>query len=409
MFIHRSLYRLLFVVILILAGIPSGAHATEPIEKQLTRPDMTLFTTWFTDPCRSMAMQWLLYTPDSTPQAQLLWQANGDANWQSTAADHEPFPRSQLTRYRVQLSDLKPDTLYNFKFTDSDMIYTFRTAPVKLPEKLVFAAGGDSGSWPAAVQVNEQAAKIDPLFAWIGGDLAYANGVNVDAWIVFLNNWRKQMHRSDNSLIPLLVCIGNHEVEGHYNKPRDKAPFFFKLFEPLFSDTTYKTLVFGDYLQLIMLDTSHITPVQGDQTDWLKTTLANKVTTYRFVIYHVPGYPGHRPYDGKLSTQVRTHWSPLFEQYHVPVVFENHDHCYKRTYPLVNEKPVTDGSGVIYLGDGAWGAGTRDIRKDIQPELYAKTQKINHFIEVTLTNDSQSFRAISNKGDVVDEVTLANE
>lgn len=33
--------------------------------------------------------------------------------------------------------------------------------------------------------------------------------------------------------------------------------------------------------------------------------------------------------------------------------FENHDHVYKRTYPLKNNQVVADGT--IYLGDGAWG------------------------------------------------------
>lgn len=407
MFTHHRSYRHILIALLLLC-LPAWTFATEKVESQLTRPDMTLFTTWFTDPTTSMAIQWLLYTPDTAriPEAILQYQPIGQTQWESIAAEHAPFPLSQLTRYRVQLTSLKPDTRYSFKITGSDITYAFHTAPAKLPEKLVIAVGGDSGSWPAAVQVNEQAAKVDPLFAWMGGDLAYANGVNVDAWVVFLNNWRKQMLRSDQSMIPLVVAIGNHEVDGHYNKPREKAPFFFKLFEPLFSDTTYKTLIFGDYLQLIMLDTHHINPVAGAQTDWLKATLDNKITQYRFVTYHVPGYPGHRKYDGNLSTLVRTHWSPLFEQYQVPVVFENHDHCYKRTYPLIGEKPVSEGFGVVYMGDGAWGAGIRDIRADIQPEMYVKTQKVNHFIEVTLTRDNQSFRAISNTGEVIDEMTL---
>jgi len=88
------------------------------------------------------------------------------------------------------------------------------------------------------------------------------------------------------------------------------------------------------------------------------------------------------------------------------VVFENHDHCYKRTHPLINEQPVTNGFGVVYIGDGAWGGEIRDVRQTLQNNLYAKTQKVNHFIQVTLTPESQHFRAISHMGDVVDQMTL---
>jgi hypothetical protein len=31
-------------------------------------------------------------------------------------------------------------------------------------------------------------------------------------------------------LIPLIAAIGNHEVDGGYQKPRDRAPFFYALF-----------------------------------------------------------------------------------------------------------------------------------------------------------------------------------
>jgi len=78
--------------------------------------------------------------------------------------------------------------VYRMRFGYEGPIYSFRTAPEKLTDKLVFVAGGDAGNWPVAMQVSQQAAKCDPLFAVLGGDLAYANGVNVDAWIVFLNN-----------------------------------------------------------------------------------------------------------------------------------------------------------------------------------------------------------------------------
>ena len=77
----------------------------------------------------------------------------------------------------------------------------------------------------------------------------------------------------DGRLIPMVACIGNHEVDGGYGKPRAKAPFFYALFDGLYPETGYATLDFGDYLSLVLLDTGHTTPIGGEQTDWLEKTL----------------------------------------------------------------------------------------------------------------------------------------
>ncbi|MFP4171317.1 MAG: hypothetical protein ACLFV4_00245 [Candidatus Hydrogenedentota bacterium] len=69
-----------------------------------------------------------------------------------------------------------------------------------------------------------------------------------------------------------------------------------------------------------------------------------------FPNYHVPAYPSHRSYDGGVQTQVRENWVPLFEGNNVQVAFENHDHAYKRTYPI-RDGEISSG-GIVYLGDG---------------------------------------------------------
>ena len=49
----------------------------------------------------------------------------------------------------------------------------------------------------------------------------------------------------------------------------------------------------------------------------------------------------------------RKHWVPLFEKHRVPVILEHHDHCFKRTLPLIDG--TEKANGVVYLGDGSWG------------------------------------------------------
>ena len=164
----------------------------------------------------------------------------------------------------------------------------------------------------------------------------------------------------DGRLIPMVACIGNHEVDGGYNKPRDKAPFFYALFDGLYPETGYATLDFGDYLSLVLLDTGHTTPIDGEQTDWLEKTLKERADhPHVIVVNHVPAYPSFRN-DRTARTARRApasgnrkHWVPLFEKYRVPVVLEHHDHTFKRTKPLLDG--LAHDNGVLYLGDGSWG------------------------------------------------------
>lgn len=51
-------------------------------------------------------------------------------------------------------------------------------------------------------------------------------------------------------------------------------------------------------------------------------------------IYHVPAYPSARSFTGRTQSMIRKHWVPLFEKSTMNLAFENHDHAYKRTYPI---------------------------------------------------------------------------
>jgi len=197
------------------------------------------------------------------------------------------------------------------------------------------------------------------MFAVVGGDLGYDNGRSVETSLAFIRNYSKHMVGRDGRLIPLVACIGNHEVDGGYNKPRAKAPFFYALFDGLYPEAGYAALDFGDYLSLVLLDTNHTTPIGGEQAEWLEKTLKARADHPNMVVVnHVPAYPSYRNPEGKDGKQGtgegnRKHWVPLFEKYRVPVVLEHHDHTFKRTKPLLGG--AADDNGVLYLGDGSWG------------------------------------------------------
>jgi hypothetical protein len=277
--------------------------------------------------------------------------------------------------------------------------------PAKATDTIHFISGGDCGVNPHAAANNVQAARQDPMFAVVGGDLGYDDGRSVEISLAFIRNYSKHMVGRDGRLIPLVACIGNHEVDGGYNKPRAKAPFFYSLFDGLYPETGYATLDFGDYLSLVLLDTNHTTPIAGAQADWLETTLKARAEHPNvFVINHVPAYPSFRKMEGvegKAGTGEgnRKNWVPLFEKYRVPVVLEHHDHTFKRTKPLLDG--VAHDNGVLYLGDGSWGR----LRSPQSPEkldYLAKSSRDYHLSLHRIQGEERFHLALDENGRVMD-------
>lgn len=312
-----------------------------------------------------------------------------------------PFGHTGWYVHRVSMTGLTPDSEYLLDIPGSDDPLLFRTAPATLDKPLVFAEGGDVGTAYAVSQLHDQAAAWDPLFGLVGGDCAYANGVDPDKWVDYLQLWREHMITADGRSIPMLCTIGNHEVEGSYGQEKEQAPFFYALFGPLYPNRgAYNTLDFSDYLSLILLDSGHTARHAGQQTKWLDQALTERADfMFRYTAYHVPAYPSHRAFDGKYSSRAREHWVPLFEKHKITASFEHHDHTYKRTHLLLNDEPHPD--GILYLGDGAWGRTPRSVNPDL-PYLAVAKSKMN-VIRVELSPDGEaSYRAVDEMGRELD-------
>jgi hypothetical protein len=158
-------------------------------------------------------------------------------------------------------------------------------------------------------------------------------------------------------------------------------------------------------MSLVLLDTNHISPIEGAQTSWLEETLKERADCPNvFVFNHVPAYPSYRDFDGddgELGTGEgnRIHWSPLFERYRVDAVFEHHDHTFKRTHPMLDGRP--NDKGVLYLGDGSWGKIRRPKTPAERPYLAVADE--NYHLSVHRIEGNQQFHvALADSGRVVD-------
>jgi hypothetical protein len=364
----------------------------------------TLFLTWQRDPTTTMTVQWV-GTAGETADTTVSYAPLKDGIWQAKSPLLRPYPRTDFKVFRAELTGLAPGTDYQFKIGRASPTYRFRTMPARATDTIHFISGGDCGVNPHAVANNLQAARQAPMFTVIGGDLGYDNGRSVEVSLAFLRNYSRQMIDREGRLIPLVACIGNHEVDGGYNKKRDRAPFFYALFDGLYPEVGHATLDFGDYLSLVLLDTGHTSPIGGEQADWLEKVLKDRADhPHVFAVNHVPAYPSYRRMegaDGKAGTGEgnRKHWVPLFEEYRVPVVLEHHDHTFKRTKPLLDG--LGHDNGVLYLGDGSWGR-LRSPKAPEQLTYLAASSRDYHLSLHRLQGEERFHLALDENGRVMD-------
>jgi len=387
-----------------------------------------IYLTWQGDPATTMTVNWVNLYADGAPK--LWYRKAGEKEWlHATGTQHAAGPTVLQVR-RVALKELAPDTMYEFihgeqppkgplpskkeeekeaeekakeeaendkpkepvRIADSRGTYRFRTMPAELTRPVRFVAGGDMMHTREMVDaMNKRAAALDPDFALLGGDLAYANGVDTVRWVDWLQSWTRNARGKGGRLIPMVVGIGNHEVRGGYKgRIPDDAPYFYSFFA-LPGDRSYYALDFGKYLSLVVLDSGHTQAIAGAQATWLGEALAARAEQrFVFPAYHWPVYGtskgerGQLPAESRRSVEMRAQWVPHFERHGVTAVFENDHHNYKRTHPIRGHRRDDD-TGIVYLGDGAWGVNTRSVPKDAW--YLAKAEPRRHLFHITLPPD----------------------
>lgn len=424
---YRVSLSVLFVLMFAILGFAqtsarsTGVNSQDNTLVQNIEPHSFLLT-WQSDPTSTMTIDWHV---DRNHPAYLEFKYASELVWRRATPDVIPFPYSDRYIYRVELTELVPDAVYQFRFGGSMHVYKFRTMPEELTRPILFANGGDMmHSRSQLAKVNTEAIKHDLDFVSVGGDLAYADGKpeNVRRWFDYLSIWATTMITSEGRVIPHIAAIGNHEVkrytvaayEGENTFENSdafrlrEAPYFLTLMA-FPGQPGYNVLDFGTYLSLVILDTEHLNKTNGPQREWLRQTLLQRRDFQNIIpVYHVPAYPSVRDPTSYPSRNVRRDFVPLFDGAdNIRIVFENHDHTYKRTIPLKNSRYAEE--GIIYLGDGAWGVSTRNVNMDIEVnnvKYLEAAASIRHFILVEITTAGLKIRTINEHGEEIDALGL---
>jgi hypothetical protein len=316
------------------------------------------------------------------------------------------------------------------------------------------------------------ASQPDSHFVWVGGDVSYANNMRTcyrrwDTSIQFMLEGR----RPDGSSPLLMTAVGNHEAGGyllasnkeerrvsytHYTTyfPSSDFLFDFELFPgpptlsipspplpatsaspsfqrfanstPTFSSTvdwfddetiTFQRSYIGSAAWLT-LDSGIMLTVEEQQslinetlTYWQQLLVQGSIKKI-IVAYHNPSLPSAAPLTDTHSAAVRKHFViPFVLKFNVSLVFEHHDHAYKRT--VVLSDLAEDGNsgtvaapgtfGTLFVGDGSLGIGSRG--RPVKARWYHEwIQEGNYAMKVILLPNGTVFGTIfDDHSNILDE------
>lgn len=369
-----------------------------------------LYLSWKGDPATTMTVLW--QSEVGNGPTTVFYKLPEENQWKSSEGTVEQIDRTNVTVHHVELTDLKPDSTYLFRF-DGEPIHQFKTMPDGLTRPLNIVIGGDAYfSRELNSKMNREVASRDPDFVILAGDVAYTEGLRValrsrawkiNRWQEFFKMWSDQMVTKEGRLIPIMPVIGNHDVREGFDNPQKMGVLFYQFFVFKEKGVPFRTMKIGNDLIFYLLDSGHTFPVAGRQCEWLEQELvAGQEAKYRIPVYHIPAYPSETKHTHRSSMDIRKHWVPLFEKYGVKASMEHDCHTFKRTFPLKNG--MVDLNGVYYLGDGAWGVFPD---KPLRRWYLAKALQINNYWQLHVDPEKIDYTARDNEGNKIDQLRLS--
>lgn len=321
-----------------------------------------------------------------------------DSQAQITVLSSKKWPNNSiLSCYHVVLTPKQE----RFDFILRDQALHFK----KIPENSSkFLLGGDVYHEKKALPKVFNALKKQKADALVlGGDVAYtthrANPFltlrwEANRWKTFFTYYQKYTTSDQGRLLPIVSCIGNHDVH------RRSRNLFFDVF-PI-KKRGYEKLDLGS-LQVFILDTDNVTPIAGKQTKWLEESLKTPFKGMRIAVYHHPSYPTIQPFNNRRAKEIRKNWIPLMQNYGVQVSFEHHSHVYKKCIPLLAEG---FNHPLIIVGDGCLGVKPRTTTRKENQRYLANCTPINHFFLLHLDMAHIHIKVCDLEGCLIDHVPL---
>ena len=149
----------------------------------------------------------------------------------------------------------------------------------------------------------------------------------------------------------------------------------------------------------------------------LKAASTNPSIKWIIVLYHRPSYTSPSVHPGIVLWRETYH--PLFDQYHVDLVLQGHNHNYQRSYPIEFNSSNTDSpiitstqknsydkpEGEIYTIVGTGGEFPYQL-KGQAPYIVTQASNIFGFLEIDISNRDLKGIYFANDGTIKDQFTI---
>jgi len=313
--------------------------------------------------------------------------------------------------HSVTLTGLKPGVRYNYQIGDGTHfgdLHSFITAPA-VSKPFGFLLFGDSQSinyntWGATLHQAYQA-HPDAAFLINVGDLVDV-GQDYSQW----NPWFDAGSDVIDA-IPIMPVTGNHET---YTPERQfSMPTFFtaQLKVPANGPEGLTGQAYSfDYedVHFSILDSQEaeesrfLPDMLERQKEWLQRDLEATQKKWKIVLLHRPLYTNR--VSGGNESHIKMTFMPIFDQYHVDVVFNGHEHVYARSYPLYGDRIVqSTAQGTVYVTTGRSGSKTyQDMYStDLNAFFYNPLDEPN-YLSVEVGADSLTVNAFKESGVLID-------
>ena len=317
------------------------------------------------------------YWPANSDESQAILQANAEIH-------SYRYARDEVNIYDARLTDLKPNTLYNYKIhcaNKESPQYSFFTAPE--PDSdigFTFAVFGDSrGGYDIFGQLMRYAYEAGARFVVFTGDMT--DGAVQAEW----DHWFTVAADTMPNL-PLMPIHGNHEAMSNtyfeqFVLPDDEKNYSFDY------GMTHWSIVLDNTEELV-----------EEAKEWLTEDLAASDSTWKFIGTHKPFYSSAKKHDMK-SSPAQIYLREVIEEGGVAMSFCGHIHNYERTYPLLKGKKADD--GITYVVTGSAGAPPYPIDK--VEDFSARAVNTRHFTIYEINPDMIKATAKAINGNIIDE------
>ncbi len=361
------------------------------------QPDQ-LMLTWSADPSTTMDIQWR--TDTTVSKGVINYREKGSSVVFSTEAEKYRMEDLLLmndrfiNRFTAHLTGLQPGTDYEYQISPEESWkdkYSFSTQSVT--DTFSFVWFGDTHYSPQFGELFNRAdsAHPDAAFYTIAGDLV-SDGLH-------RNQWDDLLHYPQNviSRKPLICVPGNHDNRSGLGALMYREFFSYPKNGPdgVNKEQTY-SFTYKNALFLMIDATSSV----DAQTGWIEEQLNTTSATWKIAVFHFPPYNWEEPY-----YDIQKAWVPIFDKYHVDMVFGGHIHYYMRSKPM-KEGEVVDSynDGTAYIISIGIPSRTRDAAEEPYAEVVKTEGQFYQYIKVE--GDNLTYTAIDSNNDVADTFTI---